>query len=141
MADLILEERRNTIVESMFVPCEQPLLPVPVTTKTRGRTGAGKAAKKEPTRRSTRQQASASSVLVSKRATHRLIKAFNIVGPGEPVGEQALDTYIRSFDAPMTASRIQGVRLLTSLDSGSALAASAQLAAEQEMTGAKEVAV
>jgi len=41
----------------------------------------------------------------------------------------------------MTDQRIKAVRMLTSLDSGPALtAAGAQLAAEQEMTGAEEVA-
>jgi hypothetical protein len=40
----------------------------------------------------------------------------------------------------MTDERIKAVRMLTSLDSGPALAAAAQLAAEQEMVGAEEVA-
>jgi hypothetical protein len=95
---------------------------------------------KETTRRSTRQQVMSNSVPVSKRATQRLIKAFEVVGPSEPVGEQALEAYIRSYDAPMTDERIKAVRMLTSLDSGPALAAAAQLAAEQEMAGAEEVA-
>ena len=29
VAELILEDRRNAIVESMFVPCEQPVLETP----------------------------------------------------------------------------------------------------------------
>jgi len=37
------------------------------------------------------------SVPVSKRATHHLIKAFEVVGPAEPVGEQAMEAYIRSY--------------------------------------------
>ena len=35
VADMMLEERRNSIVESIFVPCEQPLLQVPETGKTK----------------------------------------------------------------------------------------------------------
>jgi hypothetical protein len=33
VADLILEERQNRIVESFFVPCEQPVLETPVMQK------------------------------------------------------------------------------------------------------------
>jgi hypothetical protein len=140
VAEMMLEERRNSIVESMFVPCEQPRLEAPQMSKAKGKTRPAKAATKEPTRRSTRQQVSANSVPVSKRATQRLIRAFDIAGPSEPVGEEAMEAYIRSYDAPMTEQRIKAIRMLTSLDSGPALAAAAQLAAEQEMTEAEEVA-
>jgi hypothetical protein len=140
VADMMLEERRNSIVESIFVPCEQPLLEAPEASKEKGKAGQGKTARKEPTRRSTRQQVMSNSVPVSKRATQRLIKAFEVVGPSEPVGEQTLEAYIRSYDAPMTDERIKAVRMLTSLDSGPALAAAAQLAADQGMAGAEEVA-
>ena len=52
-----------------------------------------------------------------------------------------MEAYIRSYDAPMMDQCIKAVRMLTSLDSGPALAAAAaQLVAEQEMTGAEEVA-
>jgi hypothetical protein len=137
---MMLEERRNSIVESMFVPCEQPRLEAPQMSKAKGKTRPAKAATKEPTRRSTRQQVSANSVPISKRATQRLIRAFDIAGPSEPVGEEAMEAYIRSYDAPMTEQRIKAIRMLTSLDSGPALAAAAQLASEQEMTEAEEVA-
>lgn len=39
----------------------------------------------------------------------------------------------------MTEKRIMAVRMLTSLDSGPALAASAQLAVAHDMAGAEEV--
>ena len=87
VADMILEERRNNIIESIFVLCEQPLLEAPETSKAKGKAGPSKTARKELTRRSTRQQVLTNSVLVSKRATHRLIKAFKVVGPAKPVGE------------------------------------------------------
>jgi hypothetical protein len=64
---------------------------------------------------------------VAKRATHRLVKAFELVGPDEQVGEQALEKYIHSFQTPMTDKAIKAVRLLTSLDSGPVLAASAHV--------------
>jgi predicted DNA-binding transcriptional regulator YafY len=108
--------------------------------KTKG-AGMSKTARKEPTRKSTRQQVLANSVPVSKRTTQRLIKAFDLAGPSKPVGEQAMEAYIKSYEAPMTEQRIKAVRMLTSLDSGPVLAASTQLAAEQELTGAEEVAV
>jgi hypothetical protein len=79
-------------------------------------------------------------VPVSKRATQRLIRAFDLADPSEPVGEQAMEAYIKAYDAPMIEQHIKAVRMLTSLDSGPALAVAAQLAAEQEMTGAEEVA-
>jgi hypothetical protein len=37
VAQMMLDERRNTIVDSMFVPCEQPVLPDPAHPATRGR--------------------------------------------------------------------------------------------------------
>jgi len=125
VASMILEERRNAIVDSIFVPCAQPLLEAPVPNKVKGKEVTSKTARKEATRKSTRQQALNNSVPVSKRATNRLIRAFDMAGPSEPIGEQALEAYISSFDAPMTEQRIKAVRMLTSLDSGPALAAAA----------------
>lgn len=46
-----------------------------------------------------------------------------------------MEAYIKSYEAPMTEQRIKAVRMLTSLDSGPVLAASTQLAAEQELLG------
>jgi hypothetical protein len=128
VAQMMLDERRNTIVDSMFVPCEQPVLPDPAHPAARGRArerAAGKAT--VGTRRSTRQMKLACSVPVSKRAAHRLIRAFEMAGPSEPIGDQAMEAYVRSFQTPMTEKAVKAVRMLTSLDSGPALAASAQL--------------
>lgn len=36
VAQMMLDERRNTIVDSMFVPCEQPMLPDPAPPAARG---------------------------------------------------------------------------------------------------------
>jgi hypothetical protein len=52
-----------------------------------------------------------------------------MVGPTEQIGEDAMQAYIRSFDSPMID---KAVRMLTSLDSGPALLASAQVAASEE---------
>jgi hypothetical protein len=130
VADMILEERRSSIVDSMFVPCEKPILPDSVPLATKGRTRADSSVA-QATRRSTRQKAQACSVPVSKRATHRLIRAFEIAGPEEPIGDQAMESYISSFRTPMPDKAIRAVRMLTSLDSGPALAASAQLVAAE----------
>jgi hypothetical protein len=143
VAELILEERRDSIVQSMFVPCDQPLLEAPIPAKVSKRAEASKTAKKVGTRKSARQMANAkiSSVPVSQRATQRLVKAFGYTGDGEQTGEQALEEYINSFSTPMTEARIKAVRLLTSLDSEAVLTAAAQVATDQEMTVLEEMAV
>jgi hypothetical protein len=83
VADMILEERRNAIVDSAFVPCEQPILPDPVQkTATKEKTGT-RGKNVQPTRHSSRQKAQACLVPVAKRAAHRLVKDFELVGPNE----------------------------------------------------------
>jgi hypothetical protein len=72
-------------------------------------------------RRSSRQKANTSSVPVSKRVTHRLIKAFQVVGPARSIGEQALEAFAKSFSMPLTPQQIAAVWSLTSLDSGPAM--------------------
>ena len=138
VAEMILEERRNSVVDSLFVPCEQPILGTPVQEQQTKCTGRSKPAKGATVslRRSTRQMAKVCSVPVSKRATHRLIKAFGMVGSNEPIGEEALAAFAKSFDTPMISAQIEAVRQLTSLDSESIMAASAQMAAA---VGAEEM--
>lgn len=141
VAEMMLDERRNNIVESIFVPCEQPVLAAPEAPMGKGAGASKSTVKDAPLRRSTRQKAQPCSVPVSKRATQRLMKAFGMVGPIEPIGDHAMEAYLNSFHTPMTDNRIKAVRMLTSLDSESVLAASAQLAAEQEMvTDGEEMA-
>lgn len=133
VAEMMLEEHRDDIVQSIFIPCEQPILEEPAAPTEKVR-GAGKVTGQQTTlRRSTRQQAQPCSVLVSKRATQRLMKAFGVLRLEEPVGDQAMQAYLDSFQTPMTKARIKAVRMLTSLDSGPALAATVQIAAGQEM--------
>lgn len=141
VAGMILDERRSNIVDSIFVPCQQPILQEPEVVQARGTAREGRTPRKNEPRRSNRQKAQSCSVPVSKRATHRLIKAFELAGPLEPVGEQAMQAFVTSFDAPMTEKRIKAVRMLASLDSGPAMAASAQLAAVHDMAATEEVAV
>lgn len=66
-------------------------------------------------------------MLVSKRAAQRLIRVFELASPSKQIGDQAMEAYVRSFQAPMTEKAVKAVRMLTSLDNGPALAASAQL--------------
>lgn len=105
VAEMILEERRSSIMESIFVPCEQPLLETPMVekqqTKAAGKTKGTKTAV-GGLRRSSRQKAKTCLVPVAKRATHRLIKAFEVVGPNEPIGEQALEAFAKAFSTPLT---------------------------------------
>lgn len=49
-----------------------------------------------------------------------------------------MEAYLSSFQTPLTDNRIKAVRMLTSLNSEFVLAASAQLAAEQEMVAGRE---
>jgi hypothetical protein len=63
-ANMILEERRNKIVESIFVPYEQPILPNPKTPTAKGKEGL-RSKVVEATRCSSRQKPQAFSVLVS----------------------------------------------------------------------------
>lgn len=72
-----------------------------------------------------------SSVPVSKRATHRLIRAFDLVGPGEPIRDQALEAFAERFNSPLSKEAMAAVRSLTSLDSAAAIAASMQLVASE----------
>lgn len=134
VAELILKERRSAIVDSILVPCEQPILETPAVPKQQSK--VSRRAKNIKTsaaalRRSTRQKANLCSVPVSKRATHRLIKVFGIVGPDEPIGEDALEAYAKTFSTPLSQDQIAAVRRLTSLDSGAVTAAAAQLVAAE----------
>lgn len=132
VADLILEERRNAIVESIFVPCEKPILETPTVHEHQSKTARRKKAGKTAVEglRSSRQVA-ISSVPVSKRATHRLIRAFDLVGPGEPIGDQALEAFAERLNSPLSKEAMAAVRSLTSLDSAAAIAASMQLVASE----------
>ena len=66
---------------------------------------------------------------VHKRATHRLIKAFETVGPNEPIGDEALAAFANRFATPLSPEQIAAVQKLTSLDNGPVIKAAAQLAA------------
>jgi hypothetical protein len=128
VAEMMLEERRNKIVESIFVPCEQPILETPVVQKQQARASTRTKNGMAPMgglRRSTRQKAKVCSVPVSKRASHRLIKAFEVVGPNDSIGEEALEAFAKTFGKPLSKEHIDAVRRLTSLDSGAVMAATA----------------
>ena len=79
VADMMLEERRNSIVESIFVPCEQPLLQVPETGKTKREDWAEQDCK-EGADQEEHQAAGADQLGASLQEghppRHRLIKAF-----------------------------------------------------------------
>jgi hypothetical protein len=103
--ELLLEEHRSKIVDSLFVPCEQPILetPQPQQQKSKARPHArGGKTTIGALRRSTRQSAKPCSVPVAKRASHRLLKAFGIAGAKEPIGEEALEALARTFDTALS---------------------------------------
>jgi hypothetical protein len=82
-------------------------------------------------RRSTRQKDKVSSVPVSKRATHRLIKAFEVIGHNDLTMEEALEAFVKTFNKPLSKAQIDAVWRLTSLDSGAVMDAAAQLVAAE----------
>ncbi|CAD6211103.1 unnamed protein product [Miscanthus lutarioriparius] len=59
----------------------------------------------------------------------QLIKAFETVGPNEPIGDEALAAFAKRFATPLSPEQIAAVRKLTSLDSGPVITVAAQLAA------------
>jgi hypothetical protein len=63
-----------------------------------------------------------------------------MVEPSEQIGEEAMEAYVRSFDTPMTEQAVKAVRRLTSLDSGPAILASAQMAAAEGGASLEEMA-
>lgn len=54
-----------------------------------------------------------------------------MVGPDEPIGEQALEAFAKRFSSPLSPKAIAAVRSLTSLDSAAVMAASVQLVASE----------
>ena len=62
---------------------------------------------------------------VHKRATHRLIKAFETVGLNEPIGDEALVAFANHFATLLSLEQIAAVWKLTSLHNGPVIKAAA----------------
>ncbi|CAO2179556.1 unnamed protein product [Urochloa humidicola] len=92
----------------------------------------------EPKRRqSSRLMARASSVPVSQRGTHRLIRQLGMAGAGQEVGDEAVEQYIKMYQRPLPRKTVAALQSVTRIANGAVMAAAAALAAE---AGAVEVA-
>jgi len=89
-----------------------------------------------PRRQSSRLLARPSSVPVSRRATHRLIRQLDLVGQEEAIGDEAVEKYERMYQRPLPRKTMAALNAVTRIASGAVMAASAALAAE---AGAEEV--
>jgi hypothetical protein len=69
-----------------------------------------------------------------------LIRAFDLVGPNEPIGEEALAAFARRFGTPLSSQQIQAVRKLTSLDYEPVMAATMQLMAAEGAATMEDIA-
>ena len=87
-------------------------------------------------RQSNRLLARPSSVPVSRRATHRLIRQLDLAGQEEAIGDEAVEKYERMYQRPLPRKTMAALTAVTRIASGAVMAASAALAAE---AGVEEV--
>nr|CAB3488847.1 unnamed protein product [Digitaria exilis] len=85
-----------------------------------------------PKRQSIRLLARPSSVSVSRRATHRLMRQLDIIGQGQAIGDEAVAQYERTYAGPMPRKTVVALAAVTRVASGVVMAASAALAADAE---------
>jgi hypothetical protein len=85
----------------------------------------------EPSRRSLWQAAIKTVVLVSQRATNRLIRQLDLAGSSEPIGDAALQQYIDHFKGPLAPNTIAAIRATTRLADGTIPQVAAALAQEE----------
>ena len=83
-------------------------------------------------RQSNRLRARPSSVPVSRRVTHRLIRQLDLVGSQEAVGDEAVEKYIKMHHGPLPKKTAAALAAVTRIASGAVMEASAALAAETE---------
>ncbi|XP_039775425.1 uncharacterized protein LOC120642908 [Panicum virgatum] len=77
----------------------------------RSRTTAG-----QPQRASSRLAANRSSIRVSKRGQHRLIRELDFVNPDVPVGEDVVAAYVSTYKEPLPGKAVKALRSATKLD-------------------------
>ncbi|CAN6198765.1 unnamed protein product [Urochloa humidicola] len=120
------EAARERFFGSIFAPVPPPVLPAPapaveLVTPT---------PKPIAQRQSKRLMARPSSVPVSRRATHRLIRELGFVGQNEPIGDEAVAEYERMHYGPMPRKTVAALAAVSRVASGVVMAASAALAAD-----------
>ncbi|CAO2162745.1 unnamed protein product [Urochloa humidicola] len=84
----------------------------------------------QPQRQSERLLTRPSSVPVSRRATHRLMRQLDFVGQDEPIGDEALEKYEKMHYGPMPRKTVAALAAVTRVASKVVMAASAALAAD-----------
>ncbi|KAF8662973.1 hypothetical protein HU200_055559 [Digitaria exilis] len=85
-----------------------------------------------PLRQSSRLLARPSSVPVSRRATHRLMRQLGVVEQDQAIGNEAVAQYERTYYGPMPRKTVAALAGVTRVASGVVMAASAALAADAE---------
>ena len=98
----------------LFTGMPAPLLPTPKPPRTSA--PAKTRATSAPSRRSTRQATTNSSVLVSQRAALRLVQELGVLGPKDKMTPEAAAALIKRFDEPLSEADIEAIARLTSLD-------------------------
>ncbi|KAF8690166.1 hypothetical protein HU200_041408 [Digitaria exilis] len=82
-----------------------------------------------PKRQSSRLMARPSSVPVSRRATHRLMRQLDIISQGQAIGDEAVAQYEHTYHSPMPRKTVVALAAVTRVASGVVMAA---LAADAE---------
>ncbi|KAF0903890.1 hypothetical protein E2562_029973 [Oryza meyeriana var. granulata] len=114
----------NNIIQRLFIAAPEPLLPNPVQEDA--------PAPALPTiRHSARLAKKATTIPVSLRAQHRLIRQLEIVQDDEPINDDAVQRYIHAFAQPLPSHVIAACRALTHIEDESFLAAMGMMAAEE----------
>ncbi|CAO2039669.1 unnamed protein product [Urochloa humidicola] len=116
------ETARAQFFNTVFAEVPQPVLAVPAP--------PAPTPAPVPQRQSERLRARPSSVPVSRRATHRLIRELDFVGDGEAIGDEAVAKYERMYQGPVPRKSVAALAAVTRVASGVVMAASAALAAE-----------
>jgi hypothetical protein len=109
------EKDPRALLDQMFLPTlPAPAAPSlslsPKKVKRRNRS-----ASVEPSRRSCRQAAKRSVILVTQRATHGLMWQLNLVQAGEPIGDVAMEKFAEMFQGPLAPEATTALRASTRL--------------------------
>jgi hypothetical protein len=94
----------------------------------------------EPSRHSARQAAIKSVVLVSQRASTRLIRQLDLVGPSTPVGEAEIKQLAELFWGSLASQTIEAIRAATCLADDQITRAVAAMAANEAAAQAEATA-
>jgi len=113
---------KDSFLGSIFTPIPAAQLQPPIPVQPHPSPAAHR-------RQSNRLLARPSSVPVSRRATHRLIRQLDLVGQ-EAIGDEAVERYERMYQHPLPRKTRAALQAITRIASGAVMEATAALAAE-----------